>query len=309
MQPSSELKAWTSGGEMRALLEHRMFVRVAETAGKPPLLLIHGYPTSSYDWCSVWPALAARYSLYTLDLLGFGQSDKPLSSDYAIALQADLCMQLLSQHGVGSVHVLAHDYGDTVAQELLAREREGVLGLDSVVFLNGGLFPETHRARLIQKLLAKPVLGPWLASRMTFEHYREALLSLWGRRPPSAAELEDFWLLTERNGGRRAIARLINYMAQRRRNRPRWVGALVESRVPRMLICGALDPVSGAHLASRYRELVPAPNVVLLDDVGHYPQIEAPQRVLEAYLLFRETLAQSAHHSAMRVTASSVSAQ
>jgi pimeloyl-ACP methyl ester carboxylesterase len=291
MQPSSELNAWTSGGEMRALLEHRLFVRVAVTAGKPPLLLIHGYPTSSYDWSPVWPALADRYSLYTLDLLGFGQSDKPRNSDYAIALQADLCIELLSQHGVGSIHVLAHDYGDTVAQELLARERVGVLALDSVVFLNGGLFPETHRARRIQKLLAQPVLGPWLANRMTFEQYRKALLSLWGRRPPSAAELEDFWLLTERNDGRRALAMLINYMAQRRRNRPRWVGALVESRVPRMLICGALDPVSGAHLAARYRELVPAPNVVLLDDVGHYPQVEAPQRVLEAYIGFRDALA------------------
>jgi pimeloyl-ACP methyl ester carboxylesterase len=57
--------------------------------------------------------------------------------------------------------------------------------------------------------------------------------------------------------------------------------------VPRRLICGAVDPVSGRHLAERYRELVPDPDVVLLDDVGHYPQLEAPDRVVDEYEAFR----------------------
>ena len=57
--------------------------------------------------------------------------------------------------------------------------------------------------------------------------------------------------------------------------------------MPRRLICGAYDPVSGAHLATRYRELVPDPDVVLLEGVGHYPQIEDPDRVLDAYFAFR----------------------
>ena len=83
------------------------------------------------------------------------------------------------------------------------------------------------------------------------------------------------------------MARLISYMEQRRRHRSRWVGALVESSVPRRLICGAVDPVSGRHLAERYRELVPDPDVVLLDDVGHYPQLEAPDRVVDEYEAFR----------------------
>jgi pimeloyl-ACP methyl ester carboxylesterase len=261
------------------------------TPDRPALLLIHGYPTSSHDWHAVWDALAARHSLYTLDLLGFGRSEKPRRSSYAMAEQADLCGALLEAHGVRSVHVLAHDYGDTVAQELLARELEGRIALESVMFLNGGLFPETHRARRIQKLLAKPVLGPWLARRMRYEHLAAAMHTLWGTTPPREQDLRDMWQQIDHDGGRVALARLINYMAQRRRHRERWVGALVASRVPRALICGALDPVSGAHLAVRYRELVPEPDVTLLEEVGHYPQVEAPERVLEAYARFRERLA------------------
>jgi len=287
VQGSQRLQDWIKAGEVRRLAGRRVFVRTAVQPGRPPLLLIHGYPTASYDWIRIWPRLAERHSLHALDLLGFGLSEKPRDTDYPIALQADLCMALLDDCGVTGAHVLAHDYGDTVAQELLAREREGRLRLSSMAFLNGGLFPETHRARPIQKLLAKPVLGPLLARSMSYGRFEATMLSISGRTPPTREEIEDLWVLIEREGGRQALARLINYMEQRRRYRARWVGALVESRVPRRLICGAADPVSGRHLAERYRELVPDPDVVVLEDVGHYPHLEVHDRVVDEYEAFR----------------------
>ncbi len=287
MPGSERLQEWISRGETRRLAGRLVFVRSEVTAGRPPLLLIHGYPTASYDWVRVWPRLAARSSLHALDLLGFGRSEKPRDTDYPITLQADLCMALLDDAGVTNAHVLAHDYGDTVAQELLAREREGRLRIASMVFLNGGLFPETHRARPIQKLLANPLLGPLLTRVMDYPRFERTMCSIAGREPPGREELQDLWVLVEHDGGREALARLISYMAQRRRNRPRWVGALVESRVPRRLICGVVDPVSGRHLAERYRDLVPDPDIVLLEGVGHYPQLEAPDLVVDAYEAFR----------------------
>jgi pimeloyl-ACP methyl ester carboxylesterase len=276
---------------MLDLAGHRIFVRIEAAPGRPPLLLIHGYPTASYDWIRVWPRLAERYSLHALDMLGFGLSEKPPDASYRISLQADICQALLDRAGVACTHVLAHDYGDTVAQELLAREREGRIRLASVAFLNGGLFPEVHRARRIQTLLAAPVLGTLLARAMNQARFEATMLSISGREPPTHQELADLWSLVERDGGRRALARLINYMEQRRQNRPRWVGALIESRVPRVLICGAADPISGAHLAQRYRELVPDPAVVVLDGVGHYPQLECHDRVVDEYLRFRAAVA------------------
>ncbi len=173
MTASPALERWINAGSISTLLGHRIFTRTALAPNKEPLLLIHGYPTASYDWHKVWPGLAERYSLVTLDMLGFGMSAKPPNARYPIGLQADLCEALLQQHGIVQPHVLAHDYGDTVAQELLAREREGRLRLASVCFLNGGLFPETHRARPIQKLLANPLLGPLLAARHGLFELRE----------------------------------------------------------------------------------------------------------------------------------------
>ena len=61
----------------------------------------------------------------------------------------------------------------------------------------------------------------------------------------------------------------------------------MHSRVPRRLLCGAADPVSGRHLAERYRELVPDADVVVFEGLGHYPQLEDATAVLEAYVEFR----------------------
>lgn len=287
MTVSHALERWIDAGSFSTLLGHRIFTRTALAPGKEPLLLIHGYPTASYDWHKVWPGLAERYSLVTLDMLGFGMSAKPPNARYPIGLQADLCEALLRQHGIVQPHVLAHDYGDTVAQELLAREREGRLRLASVCFLNGGLFPETHRARPIQKLLANPLLGPPLARVMGYSSFEKNMLAISGANPPSRSELRDLWSLVERDGGRRALCRLIGYMEQRRLHRERWVGALVHSCVPRRLLCGAADPVSGRHLAERYCKLVPDADVVVFEGLGHYPQLEDDTAVLEAYVEFR----------------------
>src|SRR5215218_11392351 len=73
---SQALDSWIRDGHYVTLRGHRIFTRTAITPGKAPLLLIHGFPTASYDWHRVWPALAERYSLYALDLLGFGLSAK-----------------------------------------------------------------------------------------------------------------------------------------------------------------------------------------------------------------------------------------
>jgi pimeloyl-ACP methyl ester carboxylesterase len=246
----------------------------------PVLVLIHGFPTAAWDWHHQWATLAAGRRVIAIDMLGFGFADKPRSYPYSVMDHADQHEAALAALGVTRYRILAHDYGDTVAQELLARDRERPAGerrIEAVTLLNGGLFPETHRATVLQRLLATR-LGP-LVARLTREPvFRSRLAAVFGAgTQPSTTDLDEAWALVEANGGTHRIAHLlIDYMAQRRAHRARWVGALVDAGVPVRLICGADDPVSGAHMAARYRELVPAPDVHMLAGIGHYPQLEAP---------------------------------
>lgn len=275
------LDEWERGGTFRTLNGHRIFCRDGGAPTAPALVLIHGFPTASWDFEALWESLCARYRVITLDMLGFGFSDKPMA-DYSILRQADLFEARLAELGVTDFHVLAHDYGDTVAQELLARGTP-----KSICFLNGGLFPETHRPLLVQKALLSPV-GRFVA-RLTSKHrFEQNIRRIFApQSPPSPALLDGYWTLLLRGEGLPVMSKLIHYMPERVQHRERWVGALKHAQVPLKLIDGADDPVSGRHMATRYRELVPSADVTLLEGVGHYPQVEAPQAVLEAYLRFR----------------------
>ena len=86
---SERLDAWRNAGQTIRLLGRRIFVRTAIVGDRKPLLLIHGYPTASYDWHALWGPLTERYSVYALDMLGFGFSEKPPRANYTIELQAD----------------------------------------------------------------------------------------------------------------------------------------------------------------------------------------------------------------------------
>jgi pimeloyl-ACP methyl ester carboxylesterase len=278
------IEDWKRAGTYFEFRGHRVFYR-SEGKGLP-LLCIHGYPTASYDFYKVWPTLTERFRVIAPDMLGFGYTDKPRGHRYSIFEQAELHVALLEHLGIGAVDVLCHDYGVTVGQELLARHAEGKAPhLRSIAFLNGGLFPETHRARPVQRLLASP-LGP-LLSRLSGEaQFRKTMCGVFGpRTQPSHEELAAFYALMARDDGKRALAGLIAYMEERRAQRPRWVGAFVETRVPMLVINGVLDPVSGAHMVDRLLELRPGTEVVRLE-VGHYPQVEAPKEVLAAWLPF-----------------------
>ena len=282
------LRAWRDAGEFINVRDRRIYCRRAGAG--PRLLLIHGFPTSSFDWAPMWSMLTSRFEVLAFDLLGLGFSAKPRGHRYRVHEQADLAEAVAHHYGWTNAFVLAHDYGDTVAQELLARSSQGpthaALRILRLCLLNGGLFPETHRARPIQRLLASP-LGPGLVGLMSRRGFARSLQTLFSpTRPLSDTAIDEYWALLQHDEGIHAVPSLLGYMAERRRERTRWVGALQTTDTPLRLICGTLDPVSGLHMSERYRELVPRADIVVLDDVGHFPQLEDPERVFAAVAAF-----------------------
>ncbi len=246
----------------------------------PPLLLVHGFPTCSWDWVPTWKTLGADHHLIACDMLGFGLSGKP-KNGYSIHLQTDIQEALLSHLRIGAFDALVHDYGVSVGQELLARQQEGsgAQSLGQMVFLNGGIFPDQHRPRPMQKLGVSPfgfLLG-WLFSRKGFG---TSFSEVFGpNTQPSEGELDDFWTFISHNAGHRIPHKLLHYIADRVTHKDRWEAALVAAQDKVGLINGALDPVSGKHAYDRWRSTLPNARHHLIPNVGHYPQVEAPDEV------------------------------
>ncbi|MEV6024570.1 alpha/beta hydrolase [Streptomyces sp. NPDC052036] len=282
------VEAWWSEGEYVPLrlrgVERTIFAR--RMGSGPPLTLLHGYPASSHQWARIAPELARRHTLVMPDFLGFGASAKPREHDYSLMEQADLVEALWAHDGLGATRVVAHDYGSSVGQELLARRAEGSLSvaLAGMTLMNGGIYPELHRRTDAQSRLLDPDTGRTLSARADEDGFVSDLAVTF---PPAYDALTDsveMWRTYSRDEGQLNSYLLIRYIRDRQTHRDRWVGALENTDLPLRFVWGLQDPVSGAHMADRIRDRMPGARLVELPDVGHWPSLEAPERVIAAVL-------------------------
>jgi len=286
------LDEWRAGGECFEHGELKVFYQ-RSGEGREPVLCLHGFPTASFDYHKIWQQLSERFDLLAFDMIGYGFSSKPVDWGYTTFDQVDLLQELVAQLGISRLHILAHDYGNTITQELLAREREDRLNFEiaTICFLNGALFPETHRPIFAQKLLISPV-GAIFGRLIPDGVFKKNLAKIFGSETkPTGAELEDHLALFKHNNGKLIAHRLIRYMTERARYRERWVTPVQQMSQPFRFINGLADPVSGKHLVERFREIVPdQKDIVELDQIGHFPHLESPAEVVAAYLEFRTSV-------------------
>lgn len=280
--PYANLDTYRSNASYASLNSHNLAYWRAGQSHKDTILFIHGFPSAAWDWHFMWEPMQQHYQVIALDLLGYGLSDKPYPYRYTIEEQARLIEALLQKLDLSSCHVVAHDYGDSVAQELLRNAEAGQspLNFKSITFLNGGLFPEVHRPLLTQKLL-KGWLGPILCRLMSKNGLRKSFTRIFGKdTPPKDNEVDAIWSLISQQKGMRVMPSMLNYLDERRVFRDRWLAAMQHTSTPLQFINGIEDPISGLHMLERYQELVPD-SVTHRLIAGHYPQLELPQQVLE----------------------------
>lgn len=279
---STAAEAWRRRGRMLEACGKRVFVLDEGEGSGTPLLVVHGFPTSSYDFQHVWERLTKNRRVVTFDLPGFGFSEKPQDYSYSLLEQADVVEVIARELGLRRVHLWAHDMGTSVTTELLARRRNGLLGfeVDRVVLMNGSLHAEMAHLTPSQKLLLRPRLGPFfakIASRRTYGWQLKRILT----RPVAEEELDDHFALMRLGDGHLRLPRIILYYKERTRFRERWIGALNHLDRPSLILWGVDDPVSVLAIAERVARETPGAELVRLEGVGHYPQLEAPSLVVE----------------------------
>ena len=284
------LSQWRSSERFFEWQGHRVFFR--DEGSGPAVLLLHGYPTGSFDWHAVWPLLGQHHRLIAPDFLGLGFSDKPPHHDYSLPSHARTIDALLASLGVAQVHVVAHDLGLRVAQEMLAqRETErGLAQFESLVLLNGAMCPQAYRPRPIQRLLATP-LGAFLGPRIPRFAFDDAIRELFGKQTqPSPALLDEFWALVVHGGGRRVTHAVGAFWQPHLAMHQRLIGALLRSQAPLRVINGSADPNSGSHMVNQWLTLAPRTDVVRFGGVGHWPHIEVAQLTAAAIVEFWSSL-------------------
>ncbi|WP_435771738.1 alpha/beta fold hydrolase [Nocardioides sp. SYSU DS0651] len=276
-QPAHPVQFATVHGKRRA------FVKRGEG---PALLLLHGLACDHTTWEPVIDLLAERYTVIAPDLLGHGLSDKP-RADYTLGGYANGMRDLLTVLGIDKVTVVGHSFGGGIAMQFAYQFPERTQRL--MLVATGGLGPEvTPFIKLIQAPGWGSVME--LLTLPGVRHAEEAALralASYGGGPlrKYTRDLDEVACILESWKDRRtrfAIRHLVRAVID-------WRGQIVtmsdraylSEAMPMAVLWGRDDQVIAVHHASNAAALAPDIRVEVIDDAGHFPHKDHPERFVE----------------------------
>jgi len=280
---AADALAWSDAGTTIDTPDGSVWTRVVPAAapaeGNDPLLVLHGFPSSSFDWRHVLPALSATHDVIFFDFLGFGSSAKP-DRRYSIELHANTAEAVAAHAGLERVVLVSHDMGNSVGGELLARDLAGELDFEITrrLLTNGSIYIEMAQLTDGQQFLlalddaafdlgddAQTIFTGGVAATFSDAH------------PATPDELAGHWALMSRAGGDRLLPRTIRYIEDRRAREARYTRSIEQHPSPLHVIWGRRDPVAVYPMAERLVAARPDAALVTLGDVAHWPMIEDPE--------------------------------
>ena len=281
---------WKSKGNFIQVNNNRLFVIDTNNGintSQKSMVILHGYPTSSFDYYKVLPELSKNYRVILHDHLGFGFSDKPKDVNYSLVTQADIALELWRQLGLKKIFLFAHDYGTSVATEIIARYNANELDIEieQLILTNGSIHIELSQLRTIQKLLKHKFLGKYVAKLTNFLIFKKNMKNIYfDTSKVTDNELKEMWKLIELNGGRKVIHKLTQYINERYLHWNRWIGALKETQISTKIIWAKNDPIAVPAIAKLLAKEIPNNTLYWIENTGHFLMLENPKELLELIL-------------------------
>jgi pimeloyl-ACP methyl ester carboxylesterase len=256
-------------------------VRVAYTdAGTgPPVVLIHGTPSHAFIWRAVLPGLVqAGYRVLAFDLLGYGQSERPLHRDTSVAAQAVLLTALLDAWRLSDAHIVGHDIGGAVALILATSHPQRVCTLTLIDTVSYDSWPSATWQAIIDTHLHDYAALPAAEFRAMME--RQLRMTVFHQEQMNGAVLEAY--LAPLCSG---IGQSSFFLHQVQHYDSRYTEALTpqlsELSLPVQLLWGADDAWQPVDYAYRLQRDIPSANLTVVPEAGHFLMEDAPERVTE----------------------------
>jgi pimeloyl-ACP methyl ester carboxylesterase len=286
MSAAISIEAWRTRGKNLATHDGEIWWLDSQPqSSQTPICILHGFPTASHDFARLVDIASSR-RVVTLDFLGFGLSDKPVEYGYSLFEHADSVIAVLKEAKIERAHIFAHDMGTSVATELCARRERGTLpfAMASLTLMNGSVHVEMADLTFGQIALRSP-FGPLFAKLNSARTFKAQMKRIFAR-PVSDEDLDAMWSLMARADGPLRLPQTIRYIEERTRFRRRWIGALERLDIPTHVAWGRLDPVAVIAIARQLAAEIPNADLTIWDDLGHYPQLEAPDVVAKSVMAF-----------------------
>jgi len=288
MDIHNQIINWKSKGKYFNVGAFKIWYHVHNPDHERTIVILHGYPTCSFDYKNILKFFP-EHRIVLHDYLGFGLSDKPSSEKYLLKEQADRALALYKHLGLDDFCLFAHDYGTSVATEILSRDNEGEFEftISKLILSNGSMLINMSQLRPIQKMLKHDILGPVVARLANQNTFIRNMKNIW--HDPSSInvnELKILWLMLIMNGGRKVLPRITKYIDQRYENYDRWIVALKETKIETLILWAENDPVAVIEMADVLQKYIPHNTKITISSSGHYPMIESPRIFSDEILAF-----------------------
>ena len=276
--------------QQKASVPHSQYSKFADVDGLrihyldkgegTPVVLIHGYTSSTYTWKDEFDELAKRYRVIAIDLKGFGFSAKP-DGDYSRRAQGELVARFLRGLNVEGAWLVGNSMGGETALNVAVDHPEMVSGL---VLIDSAGIKVAGRTSLAPWYLQLPVVGRLLtALALTSDSLVRAGLekSFYDDSKISDERVAAYYQPLKTQGGQLSATRA----------RAQFELLPVEDRidsikVPTLIIWGAEDELIPLEAGRKLNELIGGSKLVVFEECGHVPQEEMPERVLSEIIGF-----------------------
>jgi pimeloyl-ACP methyl ester carboxylesterase len=239
------------------------------------LVLVHGFCEDNRIWQAIAPALAKHYTLFLVDLPGFGQTPLSSSQTETIESMADRLAVTLQSHNVAKCTVIGHSLGGYVTLAFAERHPQ---------MLNGfGLFHSTAYNDTEERKEIRLKQVDFIKSHGVEPYVKTLIASLFAQKQNHAAQFETAL----------AIAKdctpegLINAL-QAMRLRPERLDVFKQAQMPVLIIAGAEDDMIPVEKLSYQASLPVRCQFELLEKSGHMGQLEEPENSIEIVKRFME---------------------
>jgi pimeloyl-ACP methyl ester carboxylesterase len=255
----------------------------------PAILMIHGYPTSSFDYAPLFDELKNDFHVCALDTPGYGFSDKPLGGyDYSIDDDARLVDGFIREiASLDEFTLLTHDKGDSVGLALLqiyqAYDEKPYI-INHHFITNGNIYLPLAQLTTGQKVLLNPVFGPLISSLLPADRLANSIAETTFAATLPQSEINSYASIFGYQDGTRVQHEIIEYLNERAENEVEWLETLGISEIPTTLIWGELDAIAPLavpdHVWTNYLEGRETPATYWrIPCEDHYLQVDTPDLI------------------------------
>jgi pimeloyl-ACP methyl ester carboxylesterase len=252
----------------------------------PPILLLHGFATSSFTWQGVEPELSKRHRVIAVDLRGFGASDKPIDDRYSIFDQADAIEALIEQENLKDLTVVGHSFGGGVTLALALRSaQQGRPRIRNIVLIDSVAYKQP--IPIFFQLLQVPMLGEVSMTLVPPEVQAAQGLRLayYDRNKITKRAIAEYASTLYSPAAKHALVKTVEQLI------PPNVEELAERyksiKLPALVLWCKDDKVVPSIFARRLKSDLANSELIVFSDCGHMPQEEKPldtARAIEGFL-------------------------